>query len=103
PLRGVLPVRGGRVAGSRDGGVGLEEGGYGGKVRGGSQWPGLEAGELENDEVLRTEAVDLLDDRGPDVPAHDDAPGSEREHALDERRRGGLSLRSGDPDDRRAA
>src|SRR5439155_11192156 len=49
------------------------------------------------------ESVDVLDDRVPDVPADEHASAPERQHAFDERRRRGLPLRAGDPDDRRGA
>ena len=61
----------------------------------------LKARKLEDDDVLRAEVVDFLDDRGPDVAADDDAPRPLRKDAVDERRGGGLPLRAGDADDRR--
>src|SRR5437867_8843505 len=70
-----------------------------GHVRAVAEGLELKARELEHDDVLGAEVVDLLDDGGPDVAADHDAPRSEGEDALDERRRRRLALRAGDPDD----
>ena len=63
----------------------------------------LEAGELQNDDVLRAEPIELLDDRRADVPAHDDPPCAAREYAVEQRRGRRLPLRAGDAHDRRRA
>ena len=61
----------------------------------------LEARKLQYDDVVVGQGFDLLDDGVTDVPADEHAPPPRGEHAIDQRRRGGLSLGAGDADDRR--